>query len=343
MGFRFAALLIVFVSSSLPAVEELVVGIKEAPPFTIKDGKGWRGISVELWDKISKELGVPYKLKETDLKGMLKGLEDGSIDVGVASLTITEEREKKFDFTHPFHTSGLGIAVRSQDNSFVSVIKGMMTPKFLKAVTTLFGVLLVMGFLVWVFENKKNPQFRQDPTGGLADGCWWSAVTMTTVGYGDKVPVTAGGKLIGLFWMFASVIILGSFTGMMASSMTTAKLTSIDGPEDLGRAKIATVEGSAPQKYLIDKDLSFVSVPDLATAMAALNNGEVEAVVYDKPMLHYYAQQFPRTEVLPHVLVRQDFGIGLAENSPYRERINRLILKIISSSEWKETLSEYLK
>jgi Ion channel len=44
---------------------------------------------------------------------------------------------------------------------------------------------------------------RTSSPGG--DALWWAVVTITTVGYGDCYPVTAGGRLTGLFVMFAGV------------------------------------------------------------------------------------------------------------------------------------------
>ena len=65
---------------------------------------------------------------------------------------------------------------------------------------------------------------------------WWAAVTMTTVGYGDKTPVTTGGRIVGLVWMFTSVIVI--FT--MIHVMLGAALVGTIAAEDVG----ATVEST---------------------------------------------------------------------------------------------------
>ncbi|MGO2102628.1 MAG: ion channel [Psychroflexus halocasei] len=43
---------------------------------------------------------------------------------------------------------------------------------------------------------------------------------MTTVGYGDKSPLSLGGRIVGLIWMFMAVIILSSLTAGIASALT---------------------------------------------------------------------------------------------------------------------------
>lgn len=44
------------------------------------------------------------------------------------------------------------------------------------------------------------------PIKGLGQAVWWAAVTMTTVGYGDKAPKTLGGRVVAVAWMLASIV-----------------------------------------------------------------------------------------------------------------------------------------
>jgi len=62
--------------------------------------------------------------------------------MAAAALTITAERESKVDFTHPFLSSGIGIAVTKQKNvNILDAVKRFLSPAFLKAVGTLLLVL----------------------------------------------------------------------------------------------------------------------------------------------------------------------------------------------------------
>ena len=51
----------------------------------------------------------------------------------------------------------------------------------------------------------------------LGDAVWWAAATMTTVGYGDRVPVTGTGRAVGIGLMVCGIALLGSVTAMLAS------------------------------------------------------------------------------------------------------------------------------
>ena len=74
-------------------------------------------------------------------------------------------------------------------------------------------VLTVSGALVLQFESK-SPD-ANITTGG--DALWYSIVTITTVGYGDFYPVTAAGRVMGMFIMFAGVGIIGALASILAS------------------------------------------------------------------------------------------------------------------------------
>ena len=328
--------------------QPLIVGTKESPPFSMKTSDGqWTGLSIELWRQIATELNLQFEFRELSLKQLLEGVSGDSLDAAVAALTITPEREKKFDFTHAFYTTGLGIAVSGKvDNPWVNVVRRFISVAFLKVIASLTLVLLGVGVLVWWFEHKRNPQqFNSSAARGIGSGFWWSAVTMTTVGYGDKAPVTLAGRILGLIWMFAAIIIISSFTAAITSSLTVTQLESvIKGPEDLPKVTVGTMANSTSESYLKQIHISFISYPSPQEGLAALQEGKIQALVYDAPILRYYIHQnyIGSLEVLPYRLQRQEYGIALQPKSPLREQINVALLQKIREKAWQEKLSQYL-
>jgi ABC-type amino acid transport substrate-binding protein len=326
----------------------LIVGTKEAPPFAMKTQEGdWIGISIDLWRRIADELGIVPEFREMDLKGLLQGVETRKLDAAVAALTITAEREENLDFTHPFYTTGLGIAVKfHQGSPWLTVVKRFVSLAFLKVVSALALLLLVVGLLVWWFERKQNHrQFGGSAARGIGSGFWWSAVTMTTVGYGDKAPLTVGGRIVALIWMFAGIIIISSFTAALTTALTVSELGSIvKGPEDLPKVRVGTVLDSTSESYLLEKRISVRLYKTSIEGLQALAENRIDAVVYDAPLLHHLIKQrFQGTlDVLPDKIMRQDYGIALQAQSPWRERINRILLEKISEPEWEDTLQRYL-
>jgi len=335
-------------AATAPADRPLVVGTKVAPPFAMKDADGvWRGVSIDLWRQVADDLGVRYEFREYTLSGLLKGVKDGSIDVAAAALTVTAEREKAMDFTHPIHTTGLSVAVLpSARAGWLRVLRRFASGKFLAVVGALTLLLLVVGLLAWLFERRRNAaQFGGGAARGIGSGFWWSAVTMTTVGYGDKAPVTLGGRLVALVWMFTALTIVATLTGAIASALTVGDLeAAIAGPADLGKVRVGAVADSTSAAYLSDRHIGFRAYQTAGEGLRAVVAREIDAFVYDAPLLRWLAKTEMRgaVEVVPATFERQDYAFALPEGSARREAINRAILKVIGRAEWQDVLYRYL-
>jgi len=326
----------------------LIVGTKDAPPFVIKgsDGK-WTGISIELWERLAAELKLDYQFKELDLERLLSGVQSNSLDAAVAAITVTSDRERVMDFTHPFYTTGLGIAVSAWGGPpWLAVLRRVLSWQFLTVIGLLALVLMSVGLLVWLFERRKNSeQFGGKAVDGIGSAFWWSAVTMTTVGYGDKAPRTFAGRVVGLIWMFAAIIIISSFTAAITSALTVSQLgSSIRGPSDLPGVRVAAVAGSTGVQYLNQRQINFQEYPDALGALQALAAGRADAVVYDAPILKYLAKEkfADAVSVLPNTFTRQDYAIAVPQGSSLRETLNRVLEREIRSPQWQEVIYHYL-
>ena len=322
----------------------LIVGIKEAEPFSFKNSSDeWEGISVELWKGIAEELELEYTFEEATLADMLSGVAEEKFDAAVGALTITAKREESLDFTHPFYATGLSIAVRDESVGISQMLRSFFSREFILAISVLVLCLFVAGFLVWLFERHENEEFKG--LEGFGSSFWWSAVTMTTVGYGDKTPRTFGGRAVALIWMFTSLIIISGIIAMIASAFTVERLqTKINDPGDLPNVQVATVLGSSSEEYLLEKQISYNSYESLLSTLTALDKGEVDAVVYDQPLLKFQIHsnsEFEGLTVLPHIFDFQQYALALEVDSDLREPINRTLVEMISSENWEDLLLSY--
>jgi ABC-type amino acid transport substrate-binding protein len=345
------------IPEAIPETTRLRVGYKDTPPFVLPPGTDicptdddWCGISVDLWRRIAAELELEYDLVpygQDELTDMLDAVTAGEINVAVGALTITSSREELFDFSHAFYSTGLGIASNRRGNwAWLSIAGRVFSLEFVIAIVSLIACLLVVSILIWLFERRHNPEHFSNDAKGIGSGFWWSAVTMTTVGYGDKAPKTVGGRAVALIWMFASLIMISGFTAAIATALTVDSLQSnIRGPADLAGLRVGVVAGSSASEVL-RRDRLGLQRPrsGLPEALQALADGQVDAVVHDQPLLQYRINQefVDSLEVVPEVFERQDYGFALVEGSPLREDINRVLLNVVNSREWQDIRQTYL-
>ncbi len=324
------------------------VGLEESPPFVIHDGAGaYSGICMDLWRKTANALQLNSEYELVSLHELLDGVENGRFDIAVAPLTITPEREHQLDFSHAYYSSGLGVAVhRRAPARLVRVVARLVHSGFTRALLLLFLTLLTGGTLVWLFERKLNAEhFGGRWYEGIGAGLWWSAATISTVGYGDKSPRTLLGRFIGILWIFMGILVFSSFTAAVTTALTMSHFeASIAVPEDLAAMRIGALEDSFGKEYAQKLGLHPEMYASLGEAFAAIANGHIEAVVSDAPLMRYViSRDYPSTlEVLPEILAREQYGFAFPQGSSLREGVNRAMLDITGRQDWQETLVSYL-
>ena len=91
---------------------------------------------------------------------------------------------------------------------------------FQKRVQGAFTSVAILAVLMVIFSSVAILQVEDDPNSNIKtaeDALWWAYVTITTVGYGDRYPVTTEGRIIAAFLMTMGVGLLGTFTAFVAS------------------------------------------------------------------------------------------------------------------------------
>jgi len=329
--------------------QSIKVGTLHFPPFSIKNADGsWSGISIELWREIADELNLTYQLEERSLKDLLTGIKKQELDAVVAAITVTESRESVMDFTHPLHSTGFAIATAANHKKKIwfSTLKQLFTWQFVQVVAMLFALLFIVGWIMWLLEHKHQPIKEDSHTiRHISEGFWWAAATMTTVGYGDKTPLTKFGRAFGVVWMFTALMIVASFIAAFSSILTVQKInTNIQGLKDLNHMRVATVPGSTSENFLLHNEIAIVSFANVKLGLKAVSSGKVDAMVYDAPLLQYFAKTdfYNKIEVSPVIFERQDYGFALTENSQLREPFNRILLRTVRSDKWEKTLDKYI-
>lgn len=326
--------------------KKLVIGLTETPPFVVQEKEDFSGLSILSWQLVNQKLHRDYEYKVyPSLNSLLTAVENSEVDFSINPITVTDKRMQRMDFSQPYFISHTAIARKSGSRVW-TYLGNILSWNFISAILVLVGVIFIFGFLVWIFERKANKEEFEEGARGIFQGFWWSAVTMTTVGYGDKSPRTFGGRFIGLIWMFMAIIMISSLTAGIASSLTVQNMQDeINSIEDLGRFDVATVQSSSSMELLDQYNVETQKVLNAEEGIdLLLNNRQSSVFVYDQPILNYLIEQKEledELQVLPKTLKKDYFSYSFPKGSSLVKEIDPILVGTLKSMEWNNLIKDY--
>ncbi len=331
-----------------PTSGELRVATRLLSPFAMEEQGKYTGFSMELWQKVSAEIGKTSKIVVyPTLPEVLSAVQEKKVDVAIAAISITAEREQTLDFSYPMFNSGLQILVRSPKKSgFVpNLLRDLFSPVFLQLFAIAFGMVVVAAHIIWLLERRhRKSAIAEAYFPGIFEAAWWAASTLAT--QAEEMPKGASGRLMAIFWMFISVVFVAYFTATVTTSMTVQTLQGdIKGLEDLQNRTVATTAGSTAVEFLRSKQIKILEVDKIESAYDALLKQQVDAVVFDSPVLMYYASREGKgnVQLVGDMLREESYGIAVANNSPYRKPINSALLKLRENGTYQTLYDKWFK
>jgi polar amino acid transport system substrate-binding protein len=322
-------------SQSVP--DELSVVTRVLPPFVIKDGDGYTGFSIDLWDAIAKDMGKKYHfIEKKNINEIIGSMSANEGDAAIAAISITSQREQLFDFSQPMFDAGLQIMVRKDSESALNFrqLRGLLTTgpmPFLLAL--LVGLIVIPGHLVWLAErNHKNSMVSASYFPGIFEAIWWS--TGATAAQQPDQPRSGPGRLVAWMAILVSMVFMTYFQATVTTALTVDQLKGdINGVEDLVGHKIGTLTGSTGAQFLRGMNLQPTEFSTIEEAEDALDKSKVDAVVYDAPVLLYYVANkgAGRARMVGDRLRKENYGILFPRGSALRKPVNETLLKLRES------------
>ncbi len=171
----------------------------------------------------------------------------------------------------------------------------MKRPNYQRTIITIILLVVIYGSLIavllWLEEGAPNGKLNS-----LQDAMWYLVETLTTVGYGDALPVTYWGRMIGFIFLLSSLGVYGFIIGQIANFMSTLKEQKelglngtqfknhivMIGWNDFGQSVISHLVAAGRQIAVITKDRSsidiiheFYSTDNVYTLYSDYNNFEL--------------------------------------------------------------------
>ena len=146
---------------------------------------------------------------------------------------------------------------------------------------------IIAGICMWLLDRRhRKSNFPHDFRNGAGIGIWWAIVTLTTVGYGDRVPKTKQARGFATLWIIAGVMILAGLQGTVieqlstsASDLTITQLAQTS--DNLAGVAVGVFGGSTDEWRVRSRGARVTAYGSVASALDGLERGEVTAVAVD--------------------------------------------------------------
>ncbi len=145
LGCALASLIVM--AASAQTQEKITFGTSaDYPPFEFMDGDVMTGFDIELAKLIGEELDIEVAFQDMKFSTILPSLQFGKIDAGISTITITEERKEKFDFSDAYYVETLATVFK--EDAPVDTLEEMEGKKI--------AVQLGTTMEIWANENLKK-------------------------------------------------------------------------------------------------------------------------------------------------------------------------------------------
>lgn len=329
---RLTTLLVLLGFAGTTWAQSLTVNTVTRPPFSMIENETDTGFTIELLEALFKHLNQPFSINRVDeFSQMLSDITNGEADLAAANISITASREINMDFSHPIFESGLQIMVARDDMHEPSLLRALLSKDLIMAIFIAFLLLGGGGMMMWLVERRAQPYFDRPLKEAWFPSFWWALNLVVNGGFEERVPRTPIGRVFGVVLVVSSLFIVSVFVAKITAVMTVEAISgNISSVNDLYGKRVGTLSGSTAAGFLDRREISYQGYANLDELISGFETGDVRAVVFDAPILNYYANHSGAglAQTIGPVFLRESYGIALPSGSPLTEDINRALLAL---------------
>ncbi|XP_057305025.1 uncharacterized protein LOC130641990 [Hydractinia symbiolongicarpus] len=238
------------------------------------------------------------------------------------------------------HLEATELLKSSEIAVIISQNRLVLTAKFLHGLADCQNIIIisclfsiVFGILIWLIEQFYNPEFGKSFIKGSSTGIWWSFVTMTTVGYGDIVPHSTVGRIIGIVWMLFGVAMACVITATVTDSITGTSYF------DIYQQKVSALRYSA-EALIAESDYQAVvkQADSFDEVLQLVRAGEVSAAFINIDFVAWFQQEMRDHKHPLHVVYTVEKIVPLNVLLPKSLKVTQELKKCWSEDKLKNAL-----
>lgn len=336
-----------FAQAQLPVARLVNVGVYVSPPFVIAENNTYDGMATDLWEAVAGDLnlGTRYVAYST-LRKLVDATRNGEVDAAVTNLTITSARAETLALTQPWYDAGLRLMVPSVGSSgFERVLSGLSDAGHLQAYGWLLAVIAAATIGFTLFDRKFDPEFPRPWHEGAAES-FHHVISIATNGKTSGRRNLFGwvGRIWQAVWMLVGVGIIAYVTSSVTSVMTTVAIErGIHSIADLPGKTVGVFQGSASEEFVAATGIESRSYKDIDAAVAAMNDGDIDAIIGDAPVLEYFAYSRPYEDVAVtgKIFHPDKYGFAFPADSDLAQPVTLQLLKLIENGTVEKLRNRY--
>lgn len=344
---RLAGILLCIVAGGAAAqdIENLNIATVTRAPFSmVEDGKDV-GFSVDLLDAVAEQLNLEITYQRKDnFADMLSAVQSREVDGAIANISITAERERVMDFTQPIFDSGVQVMMPADQSGTSAVLSAIFTRQIALSILGALVLLFGGGMLMWLFERNHQEYFKKDAKEVGFPAFWWALNLVVSGGFEERVPQSRGGRFFAVMLVVSSLFIVSIFVAQITAALTVSAIQSnIESISDLDGRRVGTIEGSTSAAFLNQRGISPIASANLDDMFGAFEAGDLDAVVFDGPILAYYVRTHAqgKAELLERIYRPENYGMAFPSGSDVREDVDQAMLRLREDGTYDELLIKW--
>ncbi len=299
--------------------------------------KNMTGFYVDTWSAIMHRAGYHSIIYlEHTREDLLHSLRQGRADAIIGDFGMDPKYLDILTYSYPVINTGLQIMVPTGASNMVSqVFKDALDMLASPYILTVLGFCILAaitaGHIIWLTERQSNPEFPTAYLPGVATGVWWAIVTLSSVGYGDKVPRTKFGRFTGVLFILLGSCLMAGFISTFTARLTLNHIGSgITTLTDLSGRAVSTLDNPEVLALLKKRKIDVFPEENVEAAARLMLNGTVEAVVMQEEELQRFMTRRGggRFKLVGNLFDKTSIAVCFPRQSPYLSAVNRAILEI---------------
>lgn len=326
----------------------------------------YEGFAIELIDEIAQILHFKYtihlvkdraygvKNHRGEWNGMIGEVIRGEADVAIADLTITSKRQEAIDFTLPFLYSGISILFRkptlfvAPSLKFLRPFSHVIWMYILFAFIFLSLLIFVVGRISPYEWYTRYPCKKHEHNDFSLTNSFWFLTQMLIHQEGwDVRPKSIATRFLSICWYFFGLIMVAAYTANLAAFLTVEKVVyPIESAEDLSlqtEIKYGCVATGSTRSFFSNSD-----IPTYARLWRGMSSDESNfvwsnregrervsrggyAFFMESLSIDYIASRNCNLTQIGGLLDSKAYGLVVSKDSPFREPLNRAILRLKES------------